>query len=670
MDGISLAWIARAALLPAVIGMSAANLARGDDPVASDDNRPASRPDATKQAPATFGSIHSPRIVNARPIPAGPSSPRSSADDAGQARQRIATASTPALPSSWWPSPAQVSPAAPRDRGWQAAQAGGITPARVASTAPAARRPAGDASLRRTQASALDAAAAPLPTASATQPIGPPLLPSAVTAPDLGGQSISLPLALYGALTSNPDLVSLRQGNPIAPSAEAVEVARRFPTTLNPTIWVDYRPITLIPPGTFGNGLVGNHGVANHGGFYHFGQNYILFSVRQPIELGHQTTHRYRIAKAAYEQQQWTVLQAELTALVQTYRFFQTAAYRREKYRLARQLAEFNDRLAESLQHQLEAGQGQVNPADLALARVESRGASQAVKAARQDYLTALADLRNQIGASEEAGTIEPFGEFTLPPYIPPVDEQEMIQTALANRPDIRAAFAQVKGTHAAVDLAKGDRRPTQILGPQYAMDEAGVQYVGVIWVTPLPVWNSGKPLVIQREAEHQRAAVAAYEAQQRATAQVRAAVARWNGATDLVNESGNLSKELAEEVAKLERLFELRQTDLTRLMQARQRMITLDNSRLDAVWAATQAQADLLLALGTPSLIHAMLNQATGDAAAPPPSDAPAPAMPSPSPSPSISSYTAPSPTGPGLGSTVPPQAAQSANPVSPVRR
>ena len=58
--------------------------------------------------------------------------------------------------------------------------------------------------------------------------------------------------ALYGAITSNPDLVTMREGNALAASAEAVEVARNFPTTLNPTLWLDYRPITLVPNGTFG----------------------------------------------------------------------------------------------------------------------------------------------------------------------------------------------------------------------------------------------------------------------------------------------------------------------------------------------------------------------------------------------------------------------------------
>ena len=169
----------------------------------------------------------------------------------------------------------------------------------------------------------------------------------------IGGQSIAMEAALYGTLTSNPDLMTLRQGTPIAnaPSPEAVEVARRFPTALNPTIWIDFRPITLIPVGTFGGGTTGGAAASpSHHGFYQFGQAYILVSIRQPLELGHQTTHRYHIALAAYDQRRWNVLQAELTALVQTYRFFQTAAYRREKYHLAEELADFNDRLVQTLE--------------------------------------------------------------------------------------------------------------------------------------------------------------------------------------------------------------------------------------------------------------------------------------------------------------------------------
>ena len=68
--------------------------------------------------------------------------------------------------------------------------------------------------------------------------------------------------------------------------------------------------------------------------------------------------------------------------------------------------------------------------------------------------------------------------------------------------------------------------------------------------------------------------------------------------------------------------------------MQAQQRLIQLRNSEVDAIWAATQAQADLLLALGAPALIQGMLNQTEQAAARRPasvPASPPPPSLPSP---------------------------------------
>ena len=56
------------------------------------------------------------------------------------------------------------------------------------------------------------------------------------------------------------------------------------------------------------------------------------------------------------------------------------------------------------------------------------------------------------------------------------------------------------------------------------------------MYITPIPVINNGKPLVRQREADYRRAVTALRQAEQRAVAQVRAAVAKWNGAGQLVS--------------------------------------------------------------------------------------------------------------------------------------
>jgi cobalt-zinc-cadmium efflux system outer membrane protein len=359
----------------------------------------------------------------------------------------------------------------------------------------------------------------------------------------------------------------------------------------------------LIPPDPFGGGAqIGRHG------FYRFGQFYFYLSLRQPIELGHQTTHRYNIARAAYQQQKWVVVQAELLALVQTYRFFETAAYRREKLKVAKELATFNERLLKTLEDRLEANQ--VPAADVVLGRVEARATRQLVKAAQQDYVTALTDLRNQIGIPESAAAAEPLGEFTLPPYIPPAREQEFIEMALQSRPDIQAAQAQVTGTKASQDLARADRIPSPVIGPQFEIDEAGLQYFGLVYITPIPIWNSGGPLLRQREAEHRRAHLVLQQVRQRIVSQVRSSLAKWNSASELIKETGGLTTELSGEVTRLERLFEQAQADLSKVMQAQQRLIQLRTAEVDATWAATQAQADLLLALGAPALIQAMLGR------------------------------------------------------------
>jgi cobalt-zinc-cadmium efflux system outer membrane protein len=66
----------------------------------------------------------------------------------------------------------------------------------------------------------------------------------------------------------------------------------------------------------------------------------------------------------------------------------------------------------------------------------------------------------------------------------------------------------------------------------------------------------------------------------------------------------GKSTTNLKASVARLEKLFEANQTDISRLFQARQRLIQLKNSRLHAIWQATQAQSDLMLAVGAPSVI------------------------------------------------------------------
>jgi len=115
----------------------------------------------------------------------------------------------------------------------------------------------------------------------------------------------------------------------------------------------------------------------------------------------------------------------------------------------------------------------------------------------------------------------------------------------------------------------------------------------------PLPILNNGKPLVAQLRADAARAVGALQAAEQRVVTQVRAATAKWNAANRLVGRTAGLTEGLKTQVERLERLFDQGQATLAQLLQARQRLIQLENAELDALWQATQAQADLLTAVG-----------------------------------------------------------------------
>ena len=296
------------------------------------------------------------------------------------------------------------------------------------------------------------------------------------------------------------------------------------------------------------------------------------------------------------------LLQAELLALVQTYRFHQTATYRREKLRVARQLAEFNEQLVGTIRRQAEAAQAA--PADLVLAEVENQSMRQRLKVADQQYLEAITDLRKQIGLPEYAGTLVPTGSLTVPESPVSNDEEQLTRLALAGHPDIQIAAAQANASHAAVALARAERIPLSSVGPIYALDETGTTFYGLAVNTPVPILNPGRRLVWQRETEHQRDLIAAEQTRVRIAAAVKASLAKWLQTQQLVADVVDTAKAIEAQTQRMERLYTAGQTDLLKLLQVRQRLIDAENARLDMLWQATQAYADLLSATGTRPLL------------------------------------------------------------------
>ena len=413
-------------------------------------------------------------------------------------------------------------------------------------------------------------------------PAGPPLALA---------RQIDLETALQWTLQSNPNLVTTRQNLHV--SAEAVAVAQHFPTSLNPSVSVAYTPWVYERQA---NGQIENL------------DRSVTVTWAQPIELGHRQAYREQMAHASYDQTRWNILQAELAALVQTYRLHQTGLYRREKLAVAQDLNTFSTRLVETLRRQAEANQA--TAADVVLAEVEHQATVDQLEAARQDYISALTDLRQQLGIPSVAASAEPMGSFRVPEDRIRGNGETLVRLAQESRPEVQTAAAAAANSRAALSLARADRIPIPSLGPVYERNETGAVFYGLALSSPVPLLNTGRPLVGQREAEYHRDCVAYEQARQQVATQVLAVMVKWNQAQQLAERTHARFEPTRAQAERMQRLYDAGQAELLKLLQVQRRYIDTRNVELDAIWQTIQAYAELLAATGgTPLLSSSTRN-------------------------------------------------------------
>jgi len=407
-------------------------------------------------------------------------------------------------------------------------------------------------------------------------------LPAAL---DANGAAFAMETALTWTLQYNPDLIRLRQD--LCVSAEAVNVARQFPTSLNPTVSVE------VAPWVFERQPAGDVALL---------QTLVVASWQQPIELGHRGRERMVIAQATYSQTRWNILQAELEALVETYRAFQTAVYRREKLLAMRRVNQSQAHLLEVLHHHREAAQ--VPASDVVLAEVESVAVQQELEAARQELGAAIALLTRKIGMADGALNIDPTGPLVLPGPPPADQPEELVRQAQECRPEVRAAWAQVCSAQAALRLAQAERIPVPAIGPHYEHNETGASFYGLGLSSAVPVLNSGRTLVRQREAELCRDQVALEQTRQRIRVEVLTALNRWQNLQRAAAQRQTWAAAAQRQAAQMQDLYDAGQSDLLKLLGVQRRLAEIEAAGLDLTWQATQAYADLLAAQGATSLL------------------------------------------------------------------
>ena len=463
---------------------------------------------------------------------------------------------------------------------------------RIASSAPNAVAPP-----VAPPAAEIDFPASTLPvTLAATAELGgetaqptpvPEALPASYQTPAL--LSLTLDDAIAVALDRNPNLVALRASEPVARSV--YRVAETYP-------WNPYVQLEVLP---YARGADGDKGAVT---------NYVL--LMQTLELAHQKSYREAGAAAALTQVRWNVVQAELASAAQAERLFFTALYQRDLRDLQRETAALNDQLQGIVERQFEAALA-TGP-EVAMAQSVARRSRKQAELADTAYHVALQALRRQVNLVgqqqiELTGSLEQFdwipvsatgggdlGKFAT------CEPTTSTAAALARvRPDVLAAAAGVSAARAGANLARANRIPNLQAGPFYERDDAGTVFAGFRTQTDLPIWNTGKPLVAQRDAELRQQMTTCDQLRLRAIVEAETAIERYESALAMVAAAATNTPDTQDELQRVVDQYQAGQGTILNVLATQTSLLQERRAQLDMLNEIAQAAADVTMFAGVP---------------------------------------------------------------------
>jgi outer membrane protein TolC len=390
---------------------------------------------------------------------------------------------------------------------------------------------------------------------------------------------LCLDTAIAWALSNNPELAAMRQQAGIA--AAGVVIAKTYP--FNPV----YTAKVL---GVQGPPDAGITSWVEH-------QHTLMFQ----LELCGQGRYRRQAAEAALSRTEWEIVGQETALAVRVARAFLTVLYRRDKLALQEETVKLNQEATEQVRKLVEAGK--LRGADLILARTEVDDARAQAAVARSLLTVAEADLRRALGV---IGTMVCI-QGSLDCSDPPIDATLLLAGAQEHRADRHARCEAINEAQGRLNLANADRFGTPSFGPTYNNNETSVNFIGAQLSVPLPVFNTRRGEIQQRQAELQRAMLDLRQVEVQLQQDVEAALARLASARAAVKTyQDEVLPALRTAMESIEKLLTQGEqgVDALRVIDMRRKLIRARNGSLDAQWEVGQARADLTAAVGDPALL------------------------------------------------------------------
>ncbi len=323
-------------------------------------------------------------------------------------------------------------------------------------------------------------------------------------------------------------------------------------------------------------------------------------SLSQTIEIAGERGLRLAAAERFAEVTELEIEEARWVVHHDVHASYHDALLAREKLAIAARALQFAERLLDVAQRRLAAGD--IAPLQVRIAEGELAQAEQASLAAEQQYDTARLVLAELSGWPVDTPPV-PAGALDVPRQAP--DAAALIVQATEHHPRLRSDVAALAEARARQDLANRERWPALTIGIGYEREAdppTGIaeSITGIALTMPLPLWQRNQAERAQARADVGLADAELAALRQTLAAQVARAVVRVNAAAARIEAyARQVLPAFEQNLALLDRAFELGEIDMIELMVARGRFLEVQATALAAYDDYYKAIADLESTVG-----------------------------------------------------------------------
>jgi cobalt-zinc-cadmium efflux system outer membrane protein len=391
--------------------------------------------------------------------------------------------------------------------------------------------------------------------------------------------ALTLGAAVRWALRYNPEMAALRQQHGIA--AAGVVIANTYP--FNPVS--ENRAQDVAGPGS--------SGTTNIIGLEHL----LLWEV----EVRHQRSYRREGAKAALTRTDWQIARQEQMLVAHVVRAFTTLLWREAQQQQLEETLALNQRLTAQVRKLVD--QGQLRSADLIVAQTEITTSRDLVAGAVQAVVAARYDLYRALGIVDDKFHLDAV--LAVPSL--ELDGHALLEDAMAHRGDLYASRAAVAEAQARLQLEIANRYGNPTLGVAYNYDNTRANWLGPQINFPIPVANTHRGDILQREAERDRVALELRQTEVLVQQDVTSALARLESAQARMElYRTRILPDLRKGIEDMQSLF-LAGTpgvDILRVIDVRRKYLGALATYLDVLFTVHQARADIIEAVGDLELL------------------------------------------------------------------